>query len=97
VHVADAFEAQQQATELSSQAKTGSMVLKRSSKIAGSKCCLRACFGVFRPRCWRRVGRLCKRTPELRRGRVNDVLPLQTREQIVMVAIINGQLMTPFV
>jgi hypothetical protein len=33
-----------------SQAKTRSMVLKRSSKIAGSKRCLRPRFGVLRPR-----------------------------------------------
>src|SRR5471032_2135814 len=49
VHVTDALEAQQTA-DLPSQAKTRSMVLKRSSKIAGSKLCLRPRFGVLRPR-----------------------------------------------
>lgn len=50
MHVTDAFEAQQPMANLSSQAKSRSTVRKRSSKIAGSKRCLRPRFGVLRPR-----------------------------------------------
>jgi len=50
VKFTEAFEAQQQALELSSQANTRSMVLNRSWKMAASKKRLRPRFICFLPR-----------------------------------------------